>query len=810
MNSLHIKMAKAALCMTVVLPAILVGNRVYAQNTGEIINRDDAQVRPDEIIVSARRVEERLQDVPISITALNGDKLNSLNITGAESLARFVPGLIASSRYTAEQASFAIRGFTQELRTSASVGTYFADVVAPRGGGAALSGGDGAGPANLFDLQSIQVLKGPQGTLFGRNTTGGAILLIPNKPSDRFEGYLEGSYGNYNMFRVQGVLNIPISSSIRLRLGADQLSRAGYMRNISKAGPSRYSDIDYIAARAALAINITPDIENTTTGSLMVSDHVPAGFQVVRYNPNLAVGLAALAKTQVERLNATPDPYDVDINLRNANTYTRQWQVINKTAWRVSDVVTLNNITSYSGIVQDLRLNNFGSDFSDTPGTYVSSGLAFTPAGQHINDQRNFTEELQAQGTAFDNKLNWQTGLYYEKSTPGSLVGTAGPSTRTICADTVFETADDLRCIRGSVNVSLLKVTFINMAAYGQGTYSLTDRLKLTAGLRYTYDRSRGLGIAKVRLFPTSGPFAQAGPAVCEVGYTGDCSISSHTSSKRATWTVNLAYNPIPDIMVYGSWTRGYRQGAVNPAAAPTAQTFEPESVDAYEIGAKTSFRGVISGVFNIAGYYNDLSNQQLQFALQPLVGFPGSSRTSNFNAGKSRIKGIEADASVRFGRFFRVDGSVNRLMTKLISITVPVFPGYTLIPTADAGGVLPNSPKWSGNISGTFTLPIGDESGKIEVSALYRYQSIYRVQAASITDLLGTAVKQVDLNLNWRDVMGAPVDLQFFANNVTNQLTVTTVSGLQRSLGFDSRQLGEPRTYGLRLKVRFGEGISN
>ena len=105
-----------------------------------------------------------------------------------------------------------LRGFTQELRTSSSVGTDFADVVAPRGGGSGISGGDGAGPAYMFDLQSVQVLKGPQGTLFARNTTGGAVLLMPKKPTDKLEGYLEGAYGNYDMFRIQGVINVPLAS----------------------------------------------------------------------------------------------------------------------------------------------------------------------------------------------------------------------------------------------------------------------------------------------------------------------------------------------------------------------------------------------------------------------------------------------------------------------------------------------------------------------------------------------------------------------------------------------------------------------
>jgi iron complex outermembrane receptor protein len=759
------------------------------------------------IIVSARRIEERLQDVPISISVLSAERLATANITGADSLAKYVPGLVSNQRFSSEQASFTIRGFTQELRTSATVGTYFADVIAPRGGGST-SGGDGAGPANLFDLQSVQVLKGPQGTLFGRNTTGGAVLLVPNKPTDRIEGYLEGSYGNFEMFRVQGVLNLPISDSIRLRLGVDRMARDGYQNNVSGIGPRHYSEIDYLAARASLAIDLSPDIENTTIFSYMNSDHIPPSGQIIRANPT--AGLGRFAVPQVDRLNASDDRYQVESNFVNPRHWTRQWQAINTTVWQLSDSLTLKNIASYARLKQIHRNNFYGANFVAGPGLQIATPWIFTPRGLYNNNQRSVTEELQLQGLAFDSRLNWQAGLYYEKSSPVSFLGSHGPSTGSTCQILAYDAVEDFRCRGGALNSSLQKVGFTNMAAYAQGTYALTEQLKLTGGLRYTYDRSRGISIGQTRAFPTA-TFGPPGATSCEAGFTApDCRIDSRTSSRRATWTVNLTYNPTPDLMLYGSWTRGYRQGAVNPAAAPEAQTFRPESVDAYEIGAKASFQGAVSGLFNIAGYYTNMTNQQLLISLQRPVGFVGSSRTSTFNAGKSRIMGVEADASLRFGRFFRLDGSVNYLDTKLISIVTPVLPNVILIPTADVGGSLPFSPKWSANLSGTVTLPVGADNGRIEANALFRYQAKNRNQAASSTDLVNTAVKQVDLTLGWRDVMGAPIDLNLFANNVTDQFTTVLVSGLFRSLGIDSRQVGEPRTYGVRLKVRFGEGVSN
>src|SRR5439155_11775835 len=177
----------------------------------------------------ARRKEELLQDVPISITVFNQEQLTNRNIVIASDLGAYTPSLAVNQRFGPEKATFSIRGFVQENATSPSVGVYFADVVVPRAQGGTASGN--SLPAGSFmDLQNVQVLKGPQGTLFGRNTTGGAVLVVPNKPTDRFEGNVELSAGDYNMIRIQSVLNVPISDKLKIRLAVDRNARDGYMK----------------------------------------------------------------------------------------------------------------------------------------------------------------------------------------------------------------------------------------------------------------------------------------------------------------------------------------------------------------------------------------------------------------------------------------------------------------------------------------------------------------------------------------------------------------------------------------------------
>jgi iron complex outermembrane receptor protein len=811
----------------VAIASLITAPQVFAQDagSGDGISND--------IIVRARRIDERAQDVPISITVLSPQQLSKFNIVNSEDLAKYVPGLAANTRYSPEQSTFTIRGFTQELRTSSSVGTYFADVVAPRGGGANLSGGDGAGPAFLFDLQNVQVLKGPQGTLFGRNTTGGAVLLVPRKPVDRIEGFVEGSYGNYDMKRLQAVFNVPLSSSARLRIGFDRMDRRGYLNNVSGFGSKDYADVDYIAARASLVLDVTPSIENYTIASFFHTDHMPAAYQA--YSTNTAVNGGAFGRfavPQVDRLNASRDRWQVELNLRNPEAYSKQWQVINTTAWTVNDAVTIKNIASYSRIQQRVRTEIFGSNFQapftnlgtlaggypSLPNSVVYSSLAFTPEGGWTSNQKNFTDELQVQGVAAGGKLNYQAGLYYENSAPASLVGSAGPSTGALCSNALWSSPDELLCRSASpdptraatINLGEGSIKYVNMGAYAQGTYALTEQLKLTAGLRYTYDRTWGRSIGKFRRFPFTFPasFAQAGPIVCDPGYTGPgCELlpSPKTSSKKPTWTLNLSYNPVEDVMLYGTWSRGYRQGSANPFAHILAMTFEPETVDSYELGAKTSFdAGTLSGQFNVAGYYNDLKNQQLQYALQPLPGTSGSNRTSIFNAGKSRIYGVEADAVLQIGSLLRLNGAVNYLRTKVITAGAVNIPGYVVVPTAVAGSELAYSPRWSGSVSAALLLPVPQSVGKVELGATYRFQSSYQSAAPTITSIRNTPVRQLDLNLTWD--ASDNVEVGLFANNVTNQFTVVTVNGVRDLLGFDSWQPGQPRMYGGRLRIKFRE----
>jgi iron complex outermembrane receptor protein len=579
------------------------------------------------------------------------------------------------------------------------------------------------------------------------------------------------------------------------------------VHNVSGIGPKDFNDIDYIALRGSLVVDVRPNLENYTIVSYLHSHNNGNPGQLFRANPGVALGSQALP--QVTRLNASGDPYQIEQKLINPEAKTKTFQVINTTAWHATESVTLKNIMSYSTFVQDVRQDAYATNFQiPALHAYVGTGFAFAPDDFHTNDQKNFTEEVQLQGVGADGKLNYQTGLYYEKSSPRHEVASEAPGFGAVCLISGFTTLANSRCMSGRATPQYGTIVFINMAAYAQATYALTDQLKLTGGVRYTYDRTRGASRGYIyNYISTPAVFVAPTLVSCGAGFTGpDCTFAARVSSKKPTWTLNLQYNPTQDLMVYSSYSRGYRQGGVAPFSATGIPTFAPEKVDDYEVGSKITFEGSVSGHANFAAFYSKLANQQLQVGLQNSK--TGQNASSIYNAGRSRMYGVEFDGSARFNAYFRVNASATYINSRLQSISLPTsFPGYDVVfASALAGDQLPFTPKWGVNIGGIFTLPTPESLGAVEFGAIYRYNSSYATAASNASSARATPVKQLDLNLDWRNVGGHPVDVSLFATNVTKQFTRGIVVPLFSVLGYDPQYFGQPpRMYGVRVRARFG-----
>ena len=307
------------------------------------------------------------------------------------------------------------------------------------------------------------------------------------------------------------------------------------------------------------------------------------------------------------------------------------------------------------------------------------------------------------------------------------------------------------------------------MAAYTQATYALLDNLKLTAGLRFTHDEVKG-----GEDLSTSSIFMN-GTVIPSQKFSNS---RGRTSGDAPTWLLDLEWNPTPDVLTYVKYARGYRQGSYVPQTDPPSfRTFLPEFVESYEVGAKSTFHGKVPGTVNLAVFYNDFSQQQLD---NSVLGIPGTSEegfqsSTILNAGQSSIWGVELESSLRPFRSFRLDASGAYLATKLASAQQPPFDPtlFQVTPKQDVGGDLSYSPKWKATVTGTYTLPLPDSIGQVDFGVTYAFNSGYITIAPSASPWFKTdKTNLVNLNLNWFNMFGGPVDASFFATNLWMRLT--------------------------------------
>ncbi|AXQ28556.1 TonB-dependent receptor [Solimonas sp. K1W22B-7] len=788
----------------------------------------------EEIIVTAQRREESMQEVPISITVFDGKQLANANITNSADLAAYTPSLSTNNRFGADNATFSIRGFTQELRTTASVATYMAEVVAPRGQSSQTSG-DGAGPGAMFDLANVQVLKGPQGTLFGRNTTGGAVLLVPNRPKDEFEGYVELSGGEWGMLRQQGVLNVPVSEDFKFRLGIDRNERDGHLNNITGIGTDALGSVDYLSGRLSTVWNITDDVENYTILSYIDSESTGYSSQLYACNPNfvgtdfflLFSGLLQ-SKSCQQQLARQADAgqngfYDVVSTIKSPMTNIEEKRLINTLTWDLAENVTLKNILAYAHLHTENGSDIFGTQFRYSVGLPVpglppipidpdasrefKTGVSVRNPDIPVTSQETYVGELQLQGTSFEGALDWQGGVYFENSRPDGFSGNNSAGLISCEMATLegpasgFNCFDPLGGVVGGVLVQEYKTEYLNRAAYTQGTWHFNEEFSFTGGLRYTWDHTEGYGIKTRYAWLLAIPQAPT-----------ETITTPQTSSKAPTGLIEFDWKPFEGQMIYAKYLRGYRQGSVILAADSGVDTFRPEKVDTYELGLKTQFGGPIPGRFNLAVFYNDFTDQQLQLGY---VSAPSLQTTTIVNAGKSRIQGIEGDAYFQLLDSLSFALSFSLLDTELleqedqtdrVGDAGGAIARASVTPIAEVGDELPYAPKQSYVAALNWELPVSPEWGQIYAGLTYSYIGEQR-SAASSSGPFGMlpAFDLLNLNLGWTRILGSPVDLTAFATNVLDEEYTTYTSGTYNLLAYESRAVGTPRMIGARLKYNFG-----
>jgi iron complex outermembrane receptor protein len=710
----------------------------------------------EEVVVTARRKEEKLQTVPISVTALSAVALKEHSVANLEALGNTVPSLTAYAESRDEEAII-MRGQSGSGASAQgqepSVTEYFAQVPYPVG--------DGAGPGRFYDLENLQVLKGPQGTLFGRNSTGGALLFEPKRPTNDFEGYAQVSFGNYGYKEIEAAVNVPIvEDKLMVRVAGDRAERDGFTHLVGT--DKNLDNRDYWSGRVGITFRPTDDFENYTVYDSFYSDNNGTSEILRGANPAFLGPIAAAVNAEQAGLDIREESSDI----KNPIDKIYSWGIANITRFDVSDDITLKNIAAYREFKQLQRY--------DLDGTSEPLIQFDTPNGWSAYVAQ-YTEEPQIQGKSLDGKLDWTLGGFLLFAHPGGYV------------------ADNEVQFFAPINQSI-HPTERSQALFGQATYDLSDfvdGLKLTGGYRYTWD-FRGLDTNETRA------------GVC--GFTDlngrpTCSVSVGTRSSAPSWNVSLEYQVLPETLLYVTGRQGYRAGGVNTQAFNASQlVFKDEKVKDVEIGVKSDWDIMDAHVrTNVAAYHTDYSGVQASETTSSPVN--GLQETVNLigNFGTAEIDGVEFDGTIIPFDGFELTGNW--------AYTSAHFDSFLQIATGqqDLGRPFPFVPQNKFNITAKYTLPIDESLGKVSVQGTWTHSShIYLATSPGLFEPV-TSYDQFDFRIDWNDITGQPVDLGLFINNAFN--TRYRIGGIPiyNTAGFSTYVWNEPTMFGAQLKYRFG-----
>ncbi|RLA04619.1 MAG: TonB-dependent receptor [Gammaproteobacteria bacterium] len=596
----------------------------------------------EELIVTARKREESIQDTPISISAYSGDGLEYRGVTNIAEIAPFTPNLSFQNNPSfggaSNSAAIYIRGVGQKQflpTVDPGVGLYVDGVYVARSVG---------GIMDLIDVERVEVLKGPQGTLFGRNTIGGAISITTKKPTEETEGKVSLTYGTDNRIDLAGTFNVPISEKVFSKFSISSKQQDGY---VIRADGTDLGDDDSLSARAAFrmlpsddfeinfTIEASRDRENGPALTLLGINHgnpvdpdTPPMATIHNVGANLAAGGGPIpcAIPPMPLNMAVPGCYDDRYIYDGTNDFgtaaaysDADFMAMNLDLnWTLSDDMSLRSITAY----RDLDAS-FARDGDHSP-FRVSQFEDFL-------EQQQFTQELQLQGTSFDDSLNWILGLYYFQ-----------------------ESGDNRNELDFTVSRFRSGGAFDNesLAIFAQGTYDVTEQFHITAGVRYT-DESKSFTpdqIIHENYFAGSGypqldaPFMQAGTRILPF-------MEKELTYDEVDPYLNVSYDFHDDLMVYASYSEGFKSGGfsqrvfppiVAPFTAPPGTpdidlipSFLPEFAEVFEVGFK--FSGLDNRLrVNGAFFFTDYTDMQVQVftSVAPITK----------NAGKASIDGFELD----------------------------------------------------------------------------------------------------------------------------------------------------------------------
>ncbi len=728
----------------------------------------------DEIVVTAQKRAENLQDVPVSVTALTADQLKDQRVGDVLALSGLSPGLQIKTDDNAANPRIFIRGIGVNdfnPSTASAVGVYV-DGVYVASPLAQMSG--------FYDLQQVEVLRGPQGTLYGRNTTGGAINVTTKKPSATPEGDLAVDYGRFNSLNVQGGFGGPVADALAFRIAGLYDKSDGYTLN--RLTGNKGNDANRKAVRGAL--RWTPDDKLTVDVSASYSKS--SGGSILTYNRSLVAQTAEAAST------ADPDPtfgyifckpaYYTSGQCTNvagyANTSTNKYQGdyrfegkdIVKLFGATSAIsydfggVTLYSITGYQRAKRD--------DYEETDANPISIFDA-----RYIAQQDTTSQEFRLQSNGAT-ALRWVAGLY------GARDNLDNDSHYNVLE--VLRVPDPVNNPTGmdpanSVGVFgwPLHQKTTSYAAFGQVDYDLTPKLTLTGGLRWSQDKKTFHYVSDV-----------------DYGLLTLFEYDNQKTFSSISGRVGLRYAINDDANVYATYNRGTKSGGFFSGQTTDPRDLGPykdETVDAYEIGAKSEFFGRRLRV-NVSAFYYDYQDLQVYTQIQR-DGLPVQLFT---NASKARVYGGEAEIEAR-----PVTGLSLTLGASLLNAEYKDFLSFedaSLPPSDYSGNTLPSAPKTSLNGAARYTHPLGAGDLMTQLDFTYRGKVYY--DTANTERLSDKARAYVNGQVGWAFADGR-YELGVWGKNLADTTNISDITSIA-AFGFDVFSMGPPRTYGLYFRAKY------
>jgi iron complex outermembrane receptor protein len=766
----------------------------------------------EEIVVTARRQNEDLEKVPVAVDALSASALRDQHVTDEQELQMAVPGLLTVASTSTNQLAFSIRGQALDAYsyTSPTVLAYFDEFQ---------TGGISA--TTFFDLQSVQVLKGPQGTLFGRNATGGAVLYTTTQPGKELEGYLNYTAGNFNEQKVEGAVTIPLAEWASIRFAAEDEHRDGYEHNFYLNVDE--GSIDNRNFRGTLLLTPLDALQNTTTVQYGRQGGDSGALKIVSANvncpPSPQCAAAQLYPPGVPTGGTYPEKlasYNGLLNFIGMEGQQSFWdiwndsdaehdaqlkQAVNKTTYTVNDDLSIRNIVGYNQVISRDRIDADGSPFQ-----IVTIGAVGGPNSEGIlYSTEQYSEELQLAGTALAKRLNYLVGAYYDRDNEGQ-----NEPLNVGCGSIAFPATPENPA--GCELPGGLRYNFENdeesRALFAQGTYEFIDNLKATAGYRETWE-------------DINFRYVDDASVPQDVHQLSGVPLPPILSEHEPSWTLGLDAQLTAETLLYVAQRGGFRVGGFNGTSivqtstgAANIDSFRPEIARDLEIGVKYTGR---LGQFPIrinADMYEERVRDAQRVVYAGVAAF-------TVNADKTQVDGFDLDALTDLTSWLQAgldyayadarytDGSTH--FTQVDAITGAIDNRSVIL------GPYGDAPRNTGSLYLRAAHDLPNSLGQLVLRQdIYSQSYFYYTNLAASVNVPPNGIGPLDPNtriggytllnarVEWNSIIGSKFHAAVYVRNMLNKQYEVGGLGLGAAVGLDEVILGTPRMAALEVGLRF------